>query len=417
MVKGVFVVLDGVADEPCQVLGQITPLQAAKTPNLDEIVRKSKLDYCYTIKEGVAPESSSAVISLLGQDPNLAPRGPLEARGAGVGLAHGDLAFRCNFATVDDLNGSVLDPRAGRTLTTKEARILAKAVNQNVKLPFKFEFHPTLQHRGVLVFRGGFSDNITNVNPFYSGGSARIGVNPRVVFSKPMDEEDDSKLAADLVNSFIRQSHEVLDKHPLNAIRAKKGLFSANFILARGAGNEPIKFKKLKGNWMVLGYMPLEKGIAEACKMKVWKFDYPKLKGIDSYGNLYAGLSKAIKVGIKMLLKNRKKYDYFYIHFKETDIPGHDNKPLEKMKMIEIIDRKFFGFLKKYIEKNKTRLVVTSDHATSSRLKAHSADPVPVLFYNPDNLKDIEQRFTEEQALKGRKILGGRLLEKTLFSK
>lgn len=416
--KGIFVILDGVADEPLQSLGMITPLQAAKTPNLDVLARKSKIDYCYTVKQGVAPESSSAVVSLLGYDPNFVSRGILEAIGSQIKLTRGDLALRCNFATIDELStGNILDSRAGRTLTTKEAKILAKAINSKVKLPFKFQFYPTVQHRGVLVFRGGFSDNISNANPFYGNGVAHANVKPKISFSKPLDDEDDSKLSADLVNRFIRQSHKILDDHPINRARARKGLYAANFILARGAGSSLPKFKKLRGNWMALTYMPLEKGIAKVVGMKTNSFNYPKLKGIDSYGNLYNGLNRATKQAVRMLKKYKSKYDYFYIHFKETDIPGHDNKPRDKVKMTELIDKKFFSFLRPFVLKNGLKLVVTADHTTSCRLKAHTDQPVPVLFYNPKIKMDKEQRFIEEQGLKGKKIIGRKLLEKTLFVK
>ncbi len=411
--KGVFVILDGVADERCQSLGQITPLQSAKTPNLDWFAGKSKIDYCYPVKEGIVPESSSAVVSLFGYDYREATRGPLEASGMGIKLTKGDLVFRTNFATVDSLQGEVLDSRAGRTLTNKEAEILAKEINDKVKLPFKFEFYPGIQHRGILVFRGGFSDNITNVDPFYGQGVTAMG-SRRVVFSKPMDDEDDSKLSAELVNSFIRQSHEILDKHPLNGIRAKKGLYSANFILCRDPGNSLPGFKKLKGKWMGLNYNALESGISKEMKMDSWKFRYPKMKGIDVYANLYSGLNKAIKNAVRMIRRNHKKYDYFYVHLKETDIPGHDNKPADKVKMIELIDKRFFGFLRWFIVRYSGKLVVTSDHVTSCRLKAHSDGAVPVLIYPG---KEGDKRFIEEEGLKGRKIVSRKLLDQTLFAK
>jgi 2,3-bisphosphoglycerate-independent phosphoglycerate mutase len=414
--KGVFVILDGVADEPCSAIGGKTPLEAAKTPNLDKIARKSRIDYCYTVKEGVAPESSAAVVSLLGYDPNFAPRGPIEARGMGIKLKNGDLALRCNFATIDNMQDlNVLDRRAGRTLTTEEARILAKAVNEKIKLPFKFQFYPGVQHRGVLVIKGGFSDNISNVDPAYgAGGSAVQGLYIfKLTFAKSNDDEEDSKLSAELVNSFVRQSFEVLDKHPINIARAKKGLYSANIILCRDAGNTPTKFKKLAGKWMALGYMPLEIGASGAAGMKVYSFKYPKMRGIDVYGNLYDGLEEAIKYAKKMLWWNRRKIDYFYIHFKETDVPGHDNKPLEKVKMIEILDKEFFSYLKDFI--GETKLIVTADHTTACKKKMHTADPVPVLIYPQE--KESEKRFIESEGLKGRRISGRNLLKNNLFGK
>ena len=412
--KGVFIILDGVADEPCSQLENKTPLEVAKTPNLDEIAKKSKIDYCYTVKEGVAPESSPAIVSLLGYDPNFVPRGPLEARGINVKLKNGDLALRCNFATLENLESmKLIDRRVGRTLTTEEARILAKAINENVKLPFKFEFYPSIQHRGVLVIRGGFSDNISNADPGYGQGVVIPGKEDKLVFSESYDDEDDSKLSAELVNSFVRQSFQVLDKHPINVARVKKGLYSANVILCRDAGSSILKLKKLPGKWMGLGYMPLEIGVGESAGMSVYKFKYPKLKGIDSYGNLYEGLEDAIKYAKKMLWWYKNKYDYFYIHFKETDIPGHDNRPLDKVKMIELIDKYFFSYLKKFIGSSK--LVITADHTTSCRKKAHSVEPVPVLIYPSE--KESWKRFIERDALTGKKISGRNLLKNTLFSK
>jgi len=416
--KGVFVILDGVADEACQSLGQITPLQAAKTPNLDKLASMGNVDHCYPLKEGVTPQSSSAIISMLGYDPRLAPRGALEARGMGIKLTRGDLAMRTNFATVEDLQSkNIIDRRAGRTLTNKEAKVLARAVNSDVKLPFKFEFSPSWQHRGVLVLRGGFSDNITNADPHYGNSVVLSKPGKKVKFSQPLDDEDDSKLAADLVNKFVRQSHEVLDKHPLNAHRVRKGLYSANMILCRDMGNAPVNMKKLRGKWMAMTCNPLQKGIAEAVKMDTYEFAYPGLKVSDVYSTLHAGLKKGMKNAMKMLKKNEKKYDYFFIHFNELDVPGHDGKPGEKVKMIEMIDRGFFGFLEKFVTKRNVKLVVSADHTTSSNLRTYTAAPVPMLYFNGSKTEGEEKRFTEEQGLKGNKILGKDLLGKTLFSK
>ena len=415
--KGVFVIMDGVADEPCSALGDRTPLEAAKTPNLDEIAKKSAIGYCFTVREGVAPESSQAVVSLLGFDPNFSPRGPIEAKGLGIKLRNGDLAFRCNFATIDNLSDlNILDRRAGRTLTTEEARILANAVNEKVKLSggFKFKFYPGVQHRGVLVISGGFSDNISNVDPAYTAeGVSKYGTEGKLSFAKPLDEEDDSKLAAELVNSFVRQSFEVLDRHPINIARARKGLYSANIILCRDPGNKPAKFEKLPGKWMALGYMPLEIGVAEAAGMEVYKFKYPKLKGIDVYGNLYSGLDEAIKYAKKMLWWSKNKQDYFYIHFKETDVPGHDNKPLDKVKMIELLDKDFFSFLKDFIKEEK--LIITADHVTACRKKKHTDGAVPVLIYSPG--KEGTRRFTEKDGLEGKRLSGRNLLKNFFFVK
>ena len=418
MVKGIFVILDGVADEPCWALGEKTPLEFAKTPNLDYFASLGEVDYCYPIAEGVAPQSSSGIVSLFGGDFRDASRGILEALGAGVSFKDGDLVLRCNFSTVDNLqNRKLIDRRAGRTLTTREARELANAVNEKVKLPFPFELIPTIGHRAVLVFHGNFSANISNVDPAYDSGLSVADASEKVPFSEAYDDSSSAKLAANLVNTFVQKSHVVLANHALNVAREKKGLFSANFLLCRDAGNKIINLKKLPGSWLGFGYMPLEIGVAKSFGMEVYSFEYPEIKSIDSYEHLMSGLKIAVRKAVEMLKSNFSRYDYFYIHFKETDIPGHDNKPREKVKMIEFIDREFFGFLRNFFSGKSARFLVTADHTTSCRRKSHTANPVPVLFCDFDKAVNSGKRFIERDGLKGKRFAGKELLGKTLFGK
>src|SRR5437016_4381913 len=153
--KILYVILDGLGDEPHPDLGGRTPLEAAKTPNLDALARKGRTGTVVTVGEGIAPESDIAVFSILGYDPRTehAGRGPLEALGAGLEMRDGDLAWRANFATVDE-NGTITDRRAGRDLSTDEAKALADAVNANVTLQSAVAtFLATSEHRGVLHLR------------------------------------------------------------------------------------------------------------------------------------------------------------------------------------------------------------------------------------------------------------------------
>ena len=235
------------------------------------------------------------------------------------------------------------------------------------------------------------------------------------MLSESLDDEDDSELSSEIVNQFVRKSFEVLDRHSVNIVRRKRGFYPANVILCRGAESEKIRLKKLKGKWMALGYMPLEKGIARAVGMNVYGFRYPKLRDIDVYDNLYRGLKRAIKYSIKMLKRNRKRYDYFYIHFKETDIPGHDNKPFDKVKMIELLDKRFFYFLRRFVR--DARIVVTADHTTSCKRRAHSDAPVPVLSYAFNERIREGQRFTEAWGMKGKRAIAGKLLKEKLFGR
>jgi len=407
--KGVLVIIDGMGDLPCKQLGDKTPLEAAEMPNVDFLATRSELGYMYPVKPGFTPESDEAIVSIFGNELISSSRGQLEARGAGIKLTRGDLALRTNFATIDSFRkGNVIDRRVGRTLTTSEAEILAKAINK-IELPCEFTFEPTIQHRGVLVFRGGFSDNISGNDFTYVQGKFR-DIN-KLGFSRALDDDENAQYTANILNEFLEKVYDILDKHPVNEERRRKGLLPANCLLVRGPGIEPPKLRLYK-KWVSPSYIPLEVGFSQVSGMSVFSFDYPRLKSYDSYENFWAGLKKACKFNVKILKKTHKKFDYAYVHLKETDLPGHDNKPIEKKMMLEYIDKTLFGFLRKFAPKNKVKVVVTADHSTPCRLKSHSADPVPVLFYN--NSIPREKKFCEKEARKG--VLKG-MKGSELFSK
>ena len=412
--KGMLVIIDGMGDLPNKQLDGKTPLEAANTPNLDFLAARGELGYMYPVKPTFVPESDEAIVSIFGNDLIASTRGQLEARGAGIKLTRGDLALRVNFATIDNLkSGNIIDRRAGRTLTTDEAEVLSKALNK-IKLPCKLVFEPTIQHRAVLVFKGGFSDNLLGNDITYVQG--RSQAESKIRLCKPTDDDENSQYTVNIVNEFLEKAYEVLKDHPINKARKNKGLLPANYLLIRGAGIEPPKLKQYK-KWASPSYMPLEVGFSQVSGMSVFGFEYPKLKNLDAYENLYEGLKKACKFNIKILKKIYKKFDYAYIHFKETDLPGHDNKPLEKKTMIEYIDKTFFKFIRRFAPPNKIKVVVTADHSTPCKLKNHSADPVPVLFYNDSNLK--EKKFSEKEARIGTlgRMNGPELFKKVGFVK
>ncbi|MCH7680021.1 hypothetical protein IID10_11775 [candidate division KSB1 bacterium] len=300
--KGVLIILDGLGDLPHRQLDDQTPLEAADTPNLDFLANRGEIGYMYPVRPGYIPESDEAVVSIFGNELISSTRGQLEAAGTDLKLTRGDLAFRANFATIDSLEkGNIIDRRAGRTLTTSEAEIFAKALNK-IKIPCEFVFKPTIQHRGVLVFRGGFSDNISNNDIALN----LIGKSDKFRSIKPLDDDENSQYTANIVNEFLEKVYDVLKSHPLNEERKLKGLLPVNYLLIRGAGIEHPKLKFYR-NWFSITYMPLEIGFSKISGMKVFSFKYPKLKKLDVYENLNKGLKKACKFSIKTIKKNQKK--------------------------------------------------------------------------------------------------------------
>jgi 2,3-bisphosphoglycerate-independent phosphoglycerate mutase len=408
--KFILVTLDGAADRPSKELQNKTPYDIAFTPNLDFLASNGKTGMMQSVKEGIAPESDVAITAILGYDPYhfFTGRGPLEAYGAGIDLNPGDLALRTNFATLGT-GKKIIDRRVGRTLTTKEAFELAAAVNRKIKLRFPFIFKPTIQHRGVLVIKGSFSDNITNTDPGYEkkGSFAVAARKTDFENSKPLDEEEETLLSANIVNSFISQSISLLKRHPVNLERLNKGFLPANIILTRDAGTELPDLPKKKEKWLAILSMPLEIGLAKLAGMETLKCPYPEMKTENVYDNLYNALKKYIDFAKSEIKANFKNYDCFWIHIKETDVPGHDGLALQKKKMIEIVDERLFSFLRTL----DAKICVTSDHSTPCVLKRHSDDPVPVLIYGMGKDRKV-QKFSENECKKGslKKIYGKDLL-------
>ncbi|MBM3247481.1 2,3-bisphosphoglycerate-independent phosphoglycerate mutase [Candidatus Pacearchaeota archaeon] len=414
--KKILVIVDGMGDLPNEIIGNKTPLEAANISNLNELASKGKLGFVYPIDENYAPESDTAIVSLLGNNFDISERAIFEAIGENIKLKRGDLVLRANFGTTEDIRTrKIVDRRAGRTLTTREATQLARAINSGVKLPAKFKFFPTVQHRGILVFYGGFSDNLTDTDT-YVHEKGRIEVKERFDWAKALDEEENSEFGANLINSFIDQSYKILNNHPINKIRKQRGLMPANIILTRDAGVEKPEIARFK-NSMAIVNMPLERGIAKLAGMEVFSMKYPSMKKYDVYENLEKGLKQMIKFAIRTLKKKGDKYNFCYIHFKETDVPGHDNKPLEKKRFLEILDKDFFSFIKRYCLLKKVKLIVTADHSTPCKYKTHTSNFVPLLLYNPEKPGDNNRAFNESEAKNGSlgKIYGKNVLKKCGF--
>ena len=403
--KLIYVVIDGMGDLPIKELENKTPLEAAETPNMDSLAETGKTGLMYPVKKGIAPESDVAVLSILGYDPfkYKARRGPLEAYGAGLTMTDGDLALRCNFATLGE-GRRIVDRRVGRDITTEEATKLSETINEKVKLeayPANFEFKNTTVHRAVLVIRSEIrtlSGEITNTDPAYSRvaglGVAKTKVKMILEECKPLDETEEAKISAKLVNEFVRNSHTVLEDDEINKERVNEGKLRANLILTRDAGSGPPKLfkidKKYNLSFACLADMPIERGIAKAANLKL--IDIPPPTG---------NMRKDYTLRVEKLLNHLPSFDCFYIHIKGPDEPGHDGKPHLKKQLIAGVDEFFFGKLLPEIDLESSILCVTADHSTPCKLKTHSDDPVPLLITGNKIKGDDVRRFSEKDCKRG----------------
>ena len=403
--KLLYIVIDGMGDLPDKNLGYKTPLEAAITPNLDALARKGKTGLMYSVRKGVAPESDVAVISLLGYDPfkYSTGRGIIEAVGAGLSLKDGDLALRCNFATLGE-GTEILDRRVARSLTNEEAVELTKAANKEISLtshPATFNFENTLGHRAVLVIKSkgkALSGKITNTDPAYSIvnglGVAETTVDMHLKTCKPIDDSQAAQISADLVNEFTERTHQLWENHPINQERAKEGKLKANVVLSRDAGSLLPHFFSINDrygvNFAALADMHAENGIAKLAGMQSTLLPPPT-------GNL----QNDCEIRVSKLLEEMPHYDCFYIHLKGPDEPGHDGNCRKKTDIISGIDKYFFGKLLPQIDEKEVLFCITADHATPCVLKVHSDTPVPLLLSGGCIKDECVSKFCEKTCAKG----------------
>ena len=407
VLKLIYIVIDGLGDLPIKELGDDTPLGFAETPNLDWLASRGKLGLMYTVGKGIAPESDIAVISILGYDPFKyhVGRGPIEAYGADLDMKDGDLALRCNFATLGP-NRKIIDRRVGRTLTTEEASELSETINREVKLesvPAEFQFKNTFGHRAVLVIKCKdlpLSAEISNTDPAYQRVKGMGVVKPKfeMILEEcvPLEDTEEARRAAHLVNEFTIKSHIVLDKHEINKRREAEGKLKANVILSRDAGDKVPKFFSINERYGVkfacLADMPVERGISRLAGMHL--IDIPPPSG---------DIESDCNIRIRKLMEIYDSYDCFYIHIKGPDEPGHDGNFERKTEIISQVDKFFLGELLRRIDLDETVICVTADHSTPCSLRAHSDDPVPLLIagdrVKPDGIKKFSEKACREGSL------------------
>jgi 2,3-bisphosphoglycerate-independent phosphoglycerate mutase len=389
-----YVILDGLGDDPIGDFEGRTPLEAARTPNLDGLAARGVTGSVVTVGEGIAPESDIAVFAILGYDPfaHHTGRGPVEAFGAGMPFESGDLAYRVNFATVRQTDGwDIVDRRVGRDLTSDEAHALAAEVQEKVRLDSaRFEFRATVGHRGVVVFHPTgepYSAMVENSDPAYARhgllGVAKETFEEKVVEVSALEGYEDvsgARRAAEVTNQWLAAVYRVLDSSEVNRRRRSLGQLPANFVLTRDGGDhlpDLVSFRKAFGLRMgCFVELPVEVGIARLTAMD--EIDAPTGKTESEQYSSWARLAG----------DTAADYDGLYIHLKGPDVPAHDGDHEAKKRSIEDIDSLFFGPLLEAIDPDSVLIAVTADHSTSCPRKAHTDGPVPLVMAGPGIERD-----------------------------
>jgi 2,3-bisphosphoglycerate-independent phosphoglycerate mutase len=377
--KYIIVLGDGMADEPIDSLNGKTPLEYASTPTMDELSKKSEVGLCKTIPEGMKPGSDTANLSVLGYDPKqyYTGRSPLEALSIGVDMKTTDIALRCNIVTLsdDDLpyeEKTIID-HSSSEIPTEDAAVLLEAVRQELEND-TYKYYLGTSYRHLTIWDNGEVVELTAPHDIL--GNVIGNYLPEDVYLKAM----------------MKKSYDILNNHPLNIERAKKGLNKANSIWFWGAGTRPAltsfeeKFGK-KG--VMISAVDLLKGITVGASMKVVEVE-------GANGTLHTNYEGKAMAAVNELIKNN--YDFVYIHVEAPDEMGHQGSIVNKIEAIESLDKKVIKVVKEQMDKSgaEYRILVMPDHPTPISCRTHTSDPVPYMLY--DSTKEIKSTLNYNEA-------------------
>lgn len=387
--QGILIISDGLGDRPIKALGGLTPLEYANTPNLDRLAKEGCTGNVYPIAPGIPVGTDVGHMEIFGCDSDMyyPGRGPLEALSGGMELMEGDVAFRGNFGTIDE-EGIVIDRRAGRIQDgTKElARALSGMQLKDGTIVLVKEL---TQHRVAVVLRGkGLSAALVPTDV----GTANEGA--KLVVSHPEDPAcKEAARTAENLWEFTRKAIGILKRHPVNQDRIRKGLLPANVIITRGPG----QLRAIPSTAQKAGI----RGLCIAGDVTVGGI--ARLVGFDYYfqESFTGGFTTDIMGKARKAAESLKEgYDWVIVHVKGTDLAGHDNQPLEKVRIIEEIDC-MIGYLMDQIDKDNCYIAFTADHSTPCEARDHTGDGVPTMIWGWDVRRDKVEKAGETYFMEG----------------
>ncbi|MCD7856070.1 MAG: cofactor-independent phosphoglycerate mutase [Clostridiales bacterium] len=378
--KYVIVLGDGMADWEIESLGGKTPLEYASTPEMDALAAKSEIGLLKTVPDGMKPGSDTANLSVIGYFPKkyYSGRSPLEALSIGVDMKSTDIAIRTNIVTISEEEGidfgerTIIDHSSGE-ISTEDAAVLLNAVKAELETD-EFKFYVGTSYRHLLIWDKG---EVTDFAQPHDHLGEKIG--------EYLPKE---KAFLDM----MKKSYDILNNHPINVERAKKGLNKANCLWFWGAGTKPAldKFEDKTGKkGVMISAVDLLKGIAVGAGMKVVEVEGANGGLETNYEGKALAAVEALKEG----------YDFVYIHVEAPDEMGHQGSIEKKIKAIENLDQRVIKVVKTELEKAGLdfRMAVLPDHPTPIACRTHTSEPIPYMIYDSTKPLNETHKYNEKE--------------------
>ena len=374
---------DGMADEHIPTLNGLTPMEAASKPVTDALASMSEVGMVQNVPHGMVPESDTANMAIMSFDPKVYSKGrsPLEAVSMGIDMADDDVAIRCNTVTLSDAasyeDRIMLDNSAGE-ISTEESAQLIEALNKHFSSQDR-KFYTGVSYRHCLIWKNAY-DKYDFARPHDIVGQPIGNYIPTGEYGEPF-------------RKIMEESISVLENHPVNIERIKKGLKPANAIWFWSPGKRPAlpSFTEKFGlNATVVSAVDLIKGIGYCAGMKVIDVE-------GATGNLHTNYSGKANAVINAFESGS---DWVYCHVEAPDECGHQRDPIGKVKSIENIDKLILKPVYDYLETTNEDygIMVLPDHPTFIRTGTHAPDPVPYMIYSSKRASNGAAQFTEKNA-------------------
>lgn len=411
-IKYFVIVPDGAGDEPVEELGGKTPLETADMPVINGLAQKGEVGMVQTIPEGIAPGSDAANLSVMGYDPSvyLTGRSPLEAASIGIDMADTDVAFRTNIITlVDPKTGKpadaqtetpyedlIIQDHSSGDITTEEADALIKEIAKELGTD-KVHFYTGVSYRHCMIVNDGTTDY--NLTPPHDVLGKRVG--------DYLPKKDNGEPAEDII-ALMKNSYEVLRKHPVNEARAAKGQNTANTAWIWGQGRKP-KLSKFKDKYgfdgSAVSAVDLIKGIAICAG----------LSSVDvegATGTIHTNFKGKADAAIEEFKKGKT---FVYMHLEGPDECAHQGDRAGKVKCMEMIDELIAKPVVEYLRENERqtgegfKVLVVPDHRTPLCIRTHSSTPVPFVIYKSfdETEPDASKAFNETSGQSGKAFGSG----------
>jgi 2,3-bisphosphoglycerate-independent phosphoglycerate mutase len=387
--KYALLVGDGMADWPVPALGNRTPLECARIPNMNRIASTGTIGMVSTIPSGMQPGSDVANLALLGYDPAryYSGRAPFEAASMGIRLAVSETAFRCNLVTIE--NETMIDYSAGH-ITTEEAHRIVRELQENLTSDTT-RFYPGVSYRHLMV------------TPDFPEGTECTP--PHDITGKPIQPYLPQGNGADRLLDLMKRAQEVLRNSPVNKERRAAGKSPVTDIWLWGQGRSltlPTLMQRygLKGS--VISAVDLVRGIGVLAGLKI-----RMVEGATGYlGTNYAGKIAAARAALE-------EEDFVYLHVEAPDETGHEGIAEKKIQAIEEFDHHIVGEMLRYQEEvGDLRILVAPDHATPLKIRTHSSEPVPFAICGPGFNTGKPTVFSEAAAKASSPLTGPELFDR-----